>query len=298
MLLLLLMRRGYVAAGAALAGDDVVMAWRAATHEIDVDAGRGVVIKRFRSWGRGEPAREWDALRLLAEFAPGLAAAPVRADLAADPPVIEMSRLPGVPLGGAPLSAAQADALALALGRLWNAVPRARLTDLNGPGLNASQLAHRVAGMLAAQHTIDDRALVRRAWQAGADWFAGDALDGLNGGDVVLGQGDSNLANFLWDGTRVRIVDFEDCGPSDRAFELAVLVEHISAWSDAGLSAEVFLALFDLTAAEQVKVREYRRLAALFWLLMLLPGSPAHHRNPPGTLERQAARLLLLDGSR
>jgi hypothetical protein len=37
--------------------------------------------------------------------------------------VIEMSRLPGVPLGGSPLTAAQADALVLALGRLWNAVP-------------------------------------------------------------------------------------------------------------------------------------------------------------------------------
>lgn len=152
--------------------------------------------------------------------------------------------------------------------------------------------------MLAAQNTVDDRALVRRAWQAGADWFAGGALDDIDGGDMVLGQGDSNLADFLWDGTRVRIVDFEDCGPSDRAFELAALVEHISAWSDAGLSADVFLALFDLTAAEQVKVREYRRLSALFWLLMLQPGSPAHHRNPPGTLERQATRLLLLlDGS-
>jgi thiamine kinase-like enzyme len=95
-------------------------------------------------------------------------------------------------------------------------------------------------------------------------------------------------------GTQVRIVDFEDSGPSDRAFELAVLVEHISAWADAGLSADVFLALFDLTAAEQVRVRAYRRLSALFWLMLLLPGSPAHHRNPPGTLERQAARLLLL----
>jgi hypothetical protein len=31
---------------------------------------------------------------------------------------------------------------------------------------------------------------------------------------------------------------------------------------------------------------------------MLLPGSPAHHRNPPGTLERQAARLLLLNSGR
>jgi thiamine kinase-like enzyme len=111
---------------------------------------------------------------------------------------------------------------------------------------------------------------------------------------MVLGQGDYNLANFLWDGTRVRIVDFEDSGPSDRAFELAVLVEHISAWSDACLSADLFLALFDLTAADQVKVREYRRLSALFWLMMLLPGSPAHRRSPSGTLERQATRLLLL----
>ena len=270
------------------------MTWRSATHEILIDADRGVVIKRFRSWDRREPAREWNALTLLAEFAPGLAAAPVRAYLTADPPMIEMSRLPGVPLGGAPLSAAQAEALALALDRLWNAVPRARLTDLDGSGVNVSQLSRRVTGMLAAHPAIDDRALAHQAWQAGADWFSGGALDGLNGGDVVLGQGDSNLANFLWDGTQVRIVDFEDSGPSDRAFELAVLVEHISVWSDAGFPADVLLALFDLDAAEQARVREYRRLAALFWLMLLLPGAAAHHRNPPGTLERQAARLLVL----
>src|SRR5689334_13327924 len=124
------------------------MAWRAATHEIQVDAGRGVVTKRFRSWDRGEPVREWKALTLLAEFAPGLAATPVRADLTADPPVIEMSWLSGGPLGGASLSAAQAEALALALQRLWDAVPRHRLTDLGGPGLNVSQLARRVTEML------------------------------------------------------------------------------------------------------------------------------------------------------
>jgi Ser/Thr protein kinase RdoA (MazF antagonist) len=270
------------------------MAYRAATHQVQVDAGRGVVIKRFRSWDRREPAREWIALTLLAEFAPGLAATPIRAGLTDDPPVIEMSWLPGVALGGAPLSAAQAEALVLALGRLWRAVPRARLTGLGGPGLNVAQLARQVAAMLAAHHTMDDRVLVRRAWEAGADWFASGAFDGLNGGAVVLGQGDCNLANFLWDGTQVRLVDFEDSGPSDRAFELAVLVEHISAWSDAALSADAFLALFDLTVAERVRVRQYRRLAALFWLMMLLPGGLADHRNPPGTVDSQAARLLLL----
>jgi hypothetical protein len=273
------------------------MAGQAATHEVRVDAGRGVVIKRFRSWDRGEPAREWAALVLLAEYAPGLAATPVRADLAADPPVIEMSRLPGVPLGGAALSAAQVQALALAVGRLWGAVPPGRLAGRDGPGPNASQLVRRVTAMLAAHHpAAGGCGVVRQAWQAGAGWFCGGALDGLSAGDVVLGQGDAHLANFLWDGSRVRIVDFEDSGPSDRAFELAVLVEHISAWSDAGLSAEAFLALFDLAGAEQARAREYRRLSALFWLMMLLPGSPAHRRNPPGTAERQAARLLRLLG--
>jgi hypothetical protein len=281
------------------ARDDGAVSGRAATHEIRVDADRGVVTKRFRSWDRGEPAREWTALTLLAEHAPGLAPIPAWAGLTADPPVIEMSRLPGDSLGGTPLRAAQAGALALALERLWNAVPPARLTQAygSGQGLNVDQLKRRVTAMLSARHReTQGGARVARAWKAGADWFSSTALGtlGVTDADAVLGQGDCNLANFLWDGTSVRIVDFEDSGPSDRAFELAVLVEHISAWSDAGLSADPFLARFHLTAAEQAKLREYRRLSALFWLTMLLPGSPAYHRNPPGTLERQATRLLLL----
>ena len=112
------------------------------------------------------------------------------------------------------------------------------------------------------------------------------------GQGAVLGQGDGNLANFLWDGGQVRVVDFEDSGPSDRAFELAVLVEHLSAWPDARLDTGPFLARFSLTGPEKTRLTESRRLCALFWLLMLLPGGPASTRNPPGTLDRQASRLL------
>jgi hypothetical protein len=39
-----------------------------------------------------------------------------------------------------------------------------------------------------------------------------------------------------------------------------------------------------------------RRLAALFWLIVLLPDGPARSRNPPGTLQRQANRVLGLLG--
>src|SRR5262249_45571440 len=74
-------RAGGYAAGTMLTRNDVAMACRATTHEIHIDTCRGVVIKRFRSWDRREPTREWTALRLLAEFAPGLAATPVRAGL-------------------------------------------------------------------------------------------------------------------------------------------------------------------------------------------------------------------------
>jgi hypothetical protein len=35
-------------------------------------------------------------------------------------------------------------------------------------------------------------------------------------------------------------------------------------------------------------------MSAAHWLLLLLPGGPAARRNPPGTLEAQAERILTL----
>ncbi|MEV6038094.1 hypothetical protein AB0L65_43590 [Nonomuraea sp. NPDC052116] len=60
------------------------------------------MIKRYRSWERGEHRREWAVLNVLALHAPGLAPAPVRADLDGSPPRVVMSRLPGTPLRGLP----------------------------------------------------------------------------------------------------------------------------------------------------------------------------------------------------
>jgi hypothetical protein len=258
-----------------------------------------VVTKRFRSWHRGEADREWWALCLLAEYTPGLAAAPLRASLAARPPVIEMSWLPGEPLSSAPLSPEQAEALAVALNRLWDSVPAAAVEQPGAPLPNPVSLAHRVAAMLTpAGERPGGTPLARRAYTAGSAWLSGGGLDLVlrGGADVVLGQGDANLANFLWDAERVRLVDFEDSGPSERAFELAVLTEHIAVWRDDLLDVESFLSGFGLPATVLARLREYRRLMALFWLIMLLPGGPASRRNPPGTLDRQADRLLALLG--
>lgn len=48
--------------------------------------------------------------------------------------------------------------------------------------------------------------------------------------------------------------------------------------------------------AEAARLLDFRRLAALFWLVLLRPGSRTSERNPPGCQDRQAGRLLTLLG--
>lgn len=264
------------------------------THEVRIDRARRIVVKRFRSDHRGEPIREWTALSLLARFAPGLAPAPVSADLNCPFPVITMSWLPGTELSAVAVTPARTGALAEALDQLWRSVPSIHRQFPAAVAPKPAAFTHQVHEMLAASPALGDDPAVARSRAAATAWleYAGLESPGRAGRDAVLGHGDPCLANYLYDGNRVRLVDFEDSGPSDRAFELAILTEHISAWSDARLDADDFLAMFDLTRAEQSRVRDFRRLAALYWLIMLRPGGPSSTRNPPGTLERQADRLL------
>ena len=274
------------------------MVARGVTHDVRIDRQHGVVTKRFRSRARNEPAREWAALRLLAGFAPGLAPRPISARLDGEPPEIRMSWLPGEPLGAGPVSAWQAQALARSLDLLWRSVPPGRLAGLPAGVPNPEAFTGQVRQSLAAGRYLGRDPVVGRAAAAAATWLEGGATGrpDLAGSVTVFGHGDANLANFLWDGRRVRLVDFEDSGPSDRAFELAILIEHLSAWSDAGLDPGGFVSSFELTAAERARLLQFRRLAALFWLLHLRPGGRASRRNPPGTLRRQAERLLALLG--
>lgn len=257
------------------------------THGIDLRP--DLVVKRFRSSGRDEPQREWRALSLLAAHAPGLAPAPLEADLAAEPPVVVMSRLPGSPLRGTALGSRQVDALARAVSTLQRALPADVLAALPPVPTNPAVMVDRMRG----SHASSTDPLVAQALAAGRRWLArtrlGAAPDGV---PAVFGHGDGNLANYLWDGARMRVVDFEDSGRSDRATELAEVVEHVSSWVDSEFDADAFLGHFDLGRAEATRLRECRRLSALVWLVLLLGDDPARPRNPSGTVQRQAHRLL------
>jgi Ser/Thr protein kinase RdoA (MazF antagonist) len=266
------------------------------TQRVSVDAEREVVVKRYYQHARGEPAREWRALQLLAEHAPGLAPEPRQADLYGAPPVVEMSLLPGRPLGGAPLTPEQESALARALGQLWQSVPVDRVIAVPGEYGNEAEFVHEVSELASERPDLGLDPLIHAAHAIGLDWltWAVSVTGDPAGRQPVFGHGDADLANFLWDGERIRVVDFEDSGVSDRAFELAVLVEHISAWFGAGLDADQFCDAFNLAPAERARLVDCRRLAAVRWLLLLQPGGAASERYPPDALIRQAERLLSL----
>jgi thiamine kinase-like enzyme len=110
----------------------------------------------------------------------------------------------------------------------------------------------------------------------------------------VFGTGDGNLANFLWDGTEVRLVDFEYSGRSDRPYELAELTEHISVQTANGPGMEDVLDRFDLDSAEADKLKNCRRLLAAFWLLRIMGDDRGDPQIRAKVLAGQATRLLTL----
>ncbi|MFG2563056.1 phosphotransferase family protein [Streptomyces sp. NPDC048496] len=269
---------------------------QSSTHGVEVlpDA----VIKRFRSSARGEPVREWRALTLLAQYAPGLAPQPLKSDLDGDPPTVVMARLDGAPLRGTTVTGGTAQALAESLATLHTAVPRQVLETVPEGAWNVIKAVDKARDWCGQQQRFGPDPAVERAFAEGRRWLEAAPLDDLVKAEPVpvFGLTDGNLANYLFDGTRVRMVDFEDSGRSDRAFELAELAEHPSGWVDSTLDVAALLGHFPLGVEEVVRLTELRRLLALLWLVMLLPGRPGHARNPAGTVERQAVRLLALLG--
>jgi thiamine kinase-like enzyme len=210
-----------------------------------------------------------------------------------------MSQVPGEPLGTRPVTEAQEDAIAAALSRLHHAIPLSVLGTVERAPGNPGLLASRTRDMARACNAGLLDPLPRQAYRAALAWLASGSAErsASVSGRPVFAQGDPNLANHLWDGHSVHLVDFEISERGDRVTELADFVEHITVWAHAGIDAEAFLDRFGLGPAERRQISQLRRLFASFWVMRLLPGGSAYHRNPPGTFERQASRLLDLLGS-
>ena len=267
------------------------------THELTFTESE--VRKRYVSWDRGEADREWGCLTLLATYAPGVAPRPLRRETYDGGPVVVMERLPGEPLGAAPLTQAQTVSLGQALRQVYGvpleAVRAAGISErLYGPTAHA-QLVTEWLGDSYDLAECRDPDLVAGAVDASLSWLAtSDSLPEFE--LVALGISDLNPANILWDGETCRLVDFEDGGLTDPAYELADHVEHIAGRLAGIFDADALVDAVGLSAAQRERMRAYRPLWAAFWLAMLLPGNGGFRRNPPGTTEAQATHLLALLG--
>jgi hypothetical protein len=235
--------------------------------------------------------REWAALVLLDEHAPGLAPRPLARET--DPPVVVMSRVPGDPMDGV-LTPVLLSAVLEAYRRLFTVpVP----PDTPRRYWHPEAFLRNTAAWIEEEGTRTDLAdVVRRALTASGSWHADPpaGIDEIR--DPVIAQGDGKVDNMLWDGARVHLIDFEGFGVGDLAFEVADLAEHISARLAGLRDPEALIAGFDLDPARRERVAAYRIALATFWLLMLLPGSPGHRLNPEGSDHRQAVHLLGLLG--
>jgi len=241
----------------------------------------GLVTKTYASWHRGEHQREWAVLCRLHLHAGGLAPEPVRVRLDTMPPAVTMTLVPGEPLRGRP-GGAELEGLAAALRTLWS-VP------LGG----APPLDDWADDLHFARRLVDTpwpgaRNEIAEALAAATRWWQGPDPDLLRErpSTLILGHRDPNLANYLWDGQRIRVVDFEDARASDPATELALFAEHLSTRD---LDLDRLLSCFTV---DERRLLAARRMWAMFWLLLLRPGGAADRRNPTDTARRQALRLL------
>ncbi|GGM58485.1 aminoglycoside phosphotransferase family protein [Microbacterium saperdae] len=255
------------------------------------------VRKRFLSWSDGEADREWGCLRVIAEHAPEIAPRPLRQESADGHPVVVMERLPGKPLGDRPLTAAQTASLGRALRRLYG-IPLAHVTaaGIGERRLGPSTLPGALSGWLDETHDLslcEDPAHVRDGIDTAREWLSRpDVLPATR--LTALGIADLNPANILWDGRTCRLVDFEDGGLTDPAYDLADHVEHLAGRLTGVFDSVTLSAAAGLSEEERKRMAAYRPLWAAFWLVMLLPGNGAFRRNPPGTTEAQATHLLTL----
>lgn len=267
------------------------------THDLQITVAE--VRKRFTNWSDGEADREWLCLELIQRHAPGIAPRPLRRETQDGHPVVIMERLPGDPLGGTALSTAQTASLGRTLRSLYDipveAVTAAGIAERRfGP----STLPRALDGWLKEDRDLSpcqDPALVAdgvdaaRAWLSQADGLPVPQLTGL-------GIADLNPANVIWDGHTCRLVDFEDGGLTDPAYDMADHVEHLAGRLDGVFDGDALATAVGFTSEERDRMRAYRPLWAVFWLVMLLPGNGGFRRNPPGTTEAQARYVLRLIG--
>ena len=239
--------------------------------------GRELCLKLHVVDDRRRAGREWATLTLLARRGHPRAPDPVWRSPRDDRPAIAMTFVGGEPLGDAHLQPAQLDAIAEALADLYSITPADVREPIAEVATPARAMLRRVRADWAAPDAAANPARQHDAqlWQS---WAHGPDPETLLRPPTqrVFGRGDPSLANLLWNGTRVALLDFEYSGWTDPAYELADLVEHPRSRGTPDATWYAFVDRFALDPSAVIRHRAARRMLALFWLARCQPGNAGH----------------------
>ena len=227
-------------------------------------------IKLYRVDTRQRAGTEWHALTWLSSYGYDFAPRPFHHYADTSPPGVVMEFIDGTWLGEQRLSRTQLESLVEAHQQMYRITPDSSDARFRPATGNAGVMVRRVTtGEWGADPTGGD-ALAQEARALWQTWRKGDdpALL-LEPAPQVFTRGDPNLANCSWSRQRLRIVDFEYSGWSDRAVDLADLVEHVQSRGTPDESWEWFVEQFRMSGSEQKRLLAARRLSALFWVMKM-----------------------------
>jgi hypothetical protein len=255
--------------------------------------GDDTVIKFYTKTDRRRADREWAALNLLEPQHLGTVPIPLWLDPAEAEPALGMTVLHGTPLVEAPdqlralrgLAHTTTQLQAVPLSGLMAELPRIdsgehyllRLTQA-WPQLLAEQaddpLAPAMRELLAAWHRNGDADVV------------------IEQDEPVLSRGDANLLNWLQTKDGAGCVDFEYSGFSNRAFDAADHIEHISARDVPDDVWVQVLPELGVADANRKQFAANQRTCALRWLAVLWKQRVRRHDE----FTRQHERVGMLFG--
>lgn len=260
------------------------------------DGGEPICIKVYRVDNRQRAEREWNALQFLAAYQPGFVPQPLWFDPDPEFPAIAMAFVPGKPLHQVQNPSKALHALADALHQLYAITPDARSYPYTRVGA-VTECVQRIENWAAQVAVSADREFVERVNPLVRHWLQSNDRRILYApAPQVFGRGDPNLANCLWDGTQLRLIDLEYAGWSDSAFELADLVEHINSRSVFDEDWNNVVAQFiPFGSVLSQRFRAAQRTCALLWLVLLWQRRDAQRPVFLAQLER-VRNLQRMDG--
>jgi hypothetical protein len=230
-------------------------------YSAQIETGRNC-FKFYKSDGRLRPQREWASLHFLREREIDCAPEPFYCEEDPIATLIVMEFFPGEHLGQRHLMPMQIEELARAV-KAFHRIPYKK----DAEWLGQLTARYRVAGVAEfMQKTAATYREQKRCYALWARWLKGPNAQRVHDvGKMVFSRLDTNLSNMLWDGERLRFVDWEYGGWMERLFDLAEQVEHDQSRCTPDAQWAHFIDLCELDRDQLENFRAAQQLVAFEW---------------------------------